>query len=160
MRLWIHIADVAAHVRPGARARSRGAARANSTYVPGTVEPMLPHGASDEACSLAPGVDRLAVTAEIELGAEAQPRSSRFYRSLIRSDRRLDYEQLDRVFAGRDSPPEPVAEPWAARARPRGLGRPAPGGELEVDSPSPSSTSTTAGMSSRARGSSRPRRTA
>ena len=54
-----------------ARALDREARRrANSTYVPGTVEPMLPQALSEEACSLAPGVERLAVTAEIELGAD------------------------------------------------------------------------------------------
>jgi ribonuclease R len=54
------------------------------------------------------------VTAEIELGPGAEPRSARFYRSRIRSDARLDYEQLDAIFSGRAEAPEPVAEPLAA----------------------------------------------
>ena len=33
-----------------------------------------------------------------------------FYRSLIRSDARLDYERVDRIFAGSES----AAEPWRA----------------------------------------------
>ncbi len=33
---------------------------------------------------------------------------SSFYRSLVRSDERLDYERVDRVFAGR----ERAAAPW------------------------------------------------
>jgi ribonuclease R len=113
-RVWIHIADVAAHVRPGSPLDVEARRRANSTYVPGAVEPMLPHALSSDACSLAPGVERLAVTAEIELGPGAEPRSARFYRSRIRSDARLDYEQLDAIFAGRVQPPEEVAEPLAA----------------------------------------------
>ena len=68
VRLWIHIADVAAHVPPGSPLDREARRRGNSTYVPGAVEPMLPHALSEEACSLAPGVERLAVTAEIELG--------------------------------------------------------------------------------------------
>ena len=88
--------------------------RANSTYVPGTVEPMLPHSLSSGACSLSPGVERLAVTAEIELDADARPTRTRFYRSRIRSDARLDYDQLDRVFDGREEAPAGVAEPLAA----------------------------------------------
>ena len=75
---------------------------------------MLPHALSSEACSLAPGVERLAVTAEIELGPGAEPRSTRFYRSRIRSDARLDYDQLDAIFAGRAAAPPEVAEPLAA----------------------------------------------
>jgi ribonuclease R len=113
-RVWIHIADVAAHVRPGSPLDVEARRRANSTYVPGAVEPMLPHALSSEACSLAPGVERLAVTAEIELGPGAEPRRTRFYRSRIRSDARLDYDQLDAIFAGRAEPPSEVAEPLAA----------------------------------------------
>jgi ribonuclease R len=113
-RVWIHIVDVAAHVRPGSPLDIEARRRANSTYVPGAVEPMLPHALSSDACSLAPGVERLAVTAEIELGPGAVPRSARFYRSRIRSDARLDYDQLDAIFAGRATPAEEVAEPLAA----------------------------------------------
>jgi len=113
-RVWIHIADVAAHVRPGSPLDLEARLRGNSTYVPGAVEPMLPHALSSDACSLAPGVERLAVTTEIELGPGAEPRAARFYRSRIRSDARLDYDQLDAIFAGRARPPAEVGEPLAA----------------------------------------------
>jgi ribonuclease R len=113
-RIWVHIADVAAHVRPGSPLDMEALRRANSTYVPGTVEPMLPHSLSSGACSLSPEVERLAVTAEIELDADARPTRTRFYRSRIRSDARLDYDQLDRVFDGREEAPAPAAEPLAA----------------------------------------------
>jgi ribonuclease R len=111
VRLWIHIADVAAHIGPESALDEEALRRANSVYVPGTVEPMLPAALSSDACSLAPGVERLAVTAEIELGPGASVRTSSFYRSRIRSDARLDYDQLDEIFAARERPPEPVAEP-------------------------------------------------
>ena len=114
VRLWIHIADVAAHVRPGSPLDREARQRANSTYVPGAVEPMLPRALSEEACSLAPGVERLAVTAEVELSGAGQPLSASFYRSRIRSQARLDYDELDLVFAGRKAVPEEVAEPLAA----------------------------------------------
>ncbi len=111
IRLWIHIADVAAHVRPGSRLEAEAAHRATSVYVPGTVEPMLPPQLSDEACSLAPGVERLAVTAEILLGLDGIPRSASFFRSRIRSDHRLSYDELDEYFAGRAQPPRLIANP-------------------------------------------------
>lgn len=111
IRLWIHIADVAAHVRPGSRLDAEAARRANSVYVPGAVEPMLPPALSDEACSLNPGIERLAVTTEMLLGADGAARSVSFYRSRIRSDHRLSYDQLDEHFAGRSAPPEAIAEP-------------------------------------------------
>jgi len=113
-RLWIHIADIAAHVRPGSPLDREASRRANSTYAPGAVEPMLPRALSEDACSLAPGVERLAVTAEIELEGDGRAASASFYRSRIRSDERLDYDSLDLVFDGRAAPPAGVEEPLAA----------------------------------------------
>ncbi|HEV2790397.1 MAG TPA: RNB domain-containing ribonuclease [Solirubrobacterales bacterium] len=134
-RVWVHIADVAAHVKPGSLLDQEARRRCNSTYVPGTVEPMLPHALSSEACSLAPGVERLAVTTEIELGPGMEPRKARFYRSRIRSDVRLNYDQLDEIFAGREQPPAEVAEPLAAaREVAAGLGEQRSGNSLDVES--------------------------
>jgi ribonuclease R len=134
-RVWIHIADVAAHVKPGSLLDQEARRRGNSTYVPGTVEPMLPHALSSEACSLAPGVERLAVTTEVELGAGMEVRRARFYRSRIRSDARLNYDQLDEIFAGRGQAPAEVAEPLAAaRAVAAALGEHRGTSSLDVES--------------------------
>lgn len=134
-RLWIHIADVAAHVKPGSPLDEEARRRANSTYVPGTVEPMLPHALSSEACSLAPGVERLAVTAEIELGPGGAALAASFHRSRIRSDARLDYERLDAVFAGRARPPQAVAGALAvAREAAAALGERRGTTSLDVES--------------------------
>lgn len=108
-RLWVHIADVAAHLPAESGLDREALARANSTYAPGIVVPMLPQSLSGDACSLRPGVERLAVTAEIVLGAGGEVSSASFYRSLIRSDERLDYDHLDRIFAGAERAPGPVA---------------------------------------------------
>jgi ribonuclease R len=134
-RLWIHIADVAAHVPPGSPLDIEALRRANSTYAPGAVEPMLPHALSEEACSLAPGVERLAVTMEIELDADGRPGSAAFYRSRIRSDARLDYDELDVVFSGRAEAPEAVAESLAvAREAAAALGERRSATSLDVES--------------------------
>ena len=135
IRLWIHIADVAAHVPPGSSLDREARSRANSTYVPGTVEPMLPHALSSGACSLAPAVERLAVTAEIELGPSGEPGGASFYRSRIRSDARFDYDQLDVIFSGKTAAPEPVAEPLAvAREAAAALGERRGTTSLDVES--------------------------
>jgi ribonuclease R len=73
---------------------------------------MLPHALSSDACSLMPGVDRQAVTVEMEMSG-ADVRSVAFHRSLVRSDARLTYEQVDRVYEGSEQPAEPWAEPLA-----------------------------------------------
>ena len=138
IRVWIHIADVAAHVTPGSELDREAAERANSTYVPGAVEPMLPRALSADACSLVPGAERLAVTTEIEFAESGEPRSAGFYRSLIRSDHRLDYEQLDQIFAGRESAPDHVAQPLAiAREVAAALAERRGEGALHVDSREP-----------------------
>jgi ribonuclease R len=112
-RIWVHIADVSAYVRPGSLVDREAARRATSVYVPGRVEPMLPEALSNDACSLVPFQERASVTVELDFaGADAV--RARFYRSTIRSDARLDYEQVDRVFAGEEQAEEPWAEPLAA----------------------------------------------
>jgi ribonuclease R len=112
-RVWVHIADVAAHVPEGSLVDREARRRATSVYVPGAVEPMLPHSLSSDACSLVPGADRPAVTVELELHGAAVERAA-FYRSLIRSDERLDYERVDRIFAGERRAAEPWGPPLAA----------------------------------------------
>jgi ribonuclease R len=136
VRLWIHIADVAAHVPPGSPLDREARRRGNSTYAPDAVEPMLPHALSEEACSLAPGVERLAVTAEIELSfLDGHARSASFYRSRIRSDARLDYDELDVIFSARAEAPEAVAEPLSvAREAVATLGERPGATSLDVES--------------------------
>jgi ribonuclease R len=70
---------------------------------------MLPPALCEEKCSLVPGEDRLAVSVELELAGARVVRAA-FARSLIRSDERLDYERVDRIFAGAQE----AAEPWGA----------------------------------------------
>jgi ribonuclease R len=137
-RIWVHIADVPAFVRPGSRLDREARRRATSVYVPGKVEPMLPEALSNQACSLVPGEDRLAVTVEMELEGPRVRRAA-FHRSVIRSDERLDYDRVDRIFAGREAAADPWARPLAAaRAAAAALdaerGR---RGGLVVDSPEP-----------------------
>jgi ribonuclease R len=135
IRLWVHIADVAAHVAPDSPLDREARRRANSTYVPGTVEPMLPHALSEQACSLAPGAERLAVTAEMELGPGGEPRAASFFRSRVRSDARLDYDELDVIFSGRAAAPELIAEPLAvAREAAAALGERRGTTSLDVES--------------------------
>jgi ribonuclease R len=115
-RVWVHIADVSAYVRPASPVDREAYRRGTSVYVPGAVEPMLPEALSNDACSLIPGRERLAVTVEMELrGADVV--KAAFYRSVIRSDERLDYDQVDRIFAGTEEAREPWAAPLAAARR-------------------------------------------
>jgi ribonuclease R len=113
VRVWVHIADVSAYVRPGTMLERETFRRATSVYVPGAVEPMLPEALSNEACSLKPGVPRNAVTVEMLMDGPDVV-STAFHRSIVRSDRRLTYGEVDRLFAGELEPEAPWGEPLAA----------------------------------------------
>ena len=139
VRLWVHIADVTAYVRPGGPLERETFRRGTSVYVPGAVEPMLPEVLSSEECSLRPDEDRLAVTVEMLLHG-TEPSGTVFHRSRVRSDARLTYRQVDEVFEGRARAAEPWGEPLAAARnvaaalRERRESR----GSLAVDRPEPS----------------------
>jgi ribonuclease R len=113
VRVWVHIADVSAYVRPGSAIERETYRRATSVYVPGAVEAMIPEALSNDACSLKAGVARNAVTVEM-LMAGPDVVSTAFYRSVIRSDRRLTYGEVDQLFAGELEPEAPWGEPLAA----------------------------------------------
>jgi len=115
-RVWVHIADVTAFVPAGSLVDREAYRRSTSVYVPGRVEPMIPEALSNGACSLVPHADRLAVTVEMEIRGSKVVKSA-FYRSSIRSDLRLDYDQVDRIFAGVETVAVPAAEELLAAAR-------------------------------------------
>jgi ribonuclease R len=106
LQVSVHIADVSAYVPPRSAIDREAYRRATSVYVPGAVEPMLPPELSNNACSLVPGKDRLTVTVELSIEGD-QVRRAAFYRSVIRSDQRLEYSQVDRIFAGQATADEP-----------------------------------------------------
>jgi ribonuclease R len=110
VRLLVHIADVASWVTPDSGLDREALRRGNSVYIPTSVEPMLPHELSSGECSLAPGEERLALTTEMLVSGSGEVEEVSFYRSRVRSDARLDYDQLDRIFAGSESPPGEVSE--------------------------------------------------
>ena len=95
IQAWVHIADVSHFVQAGSPLDHGAAGRAFSAYVPGRVAPMLPPELADDLCSLRPLQDRLTVT--VELPPTGEPV---FYRSVIRSDARLTYEQAQAILVG------------------------------------------------------------
>jgi ribonuclease R len=138
-RVWVHIADVAAFVTPRSHVDREAYRRGTSVYVPGSVEPMLPPELSNGACSLVPGDVRATVTVEMAVSPEGV-RSASMYRSLIRSDERLDYERVDRIFAGTERAADPWGQPLAAaRAAAAALGElRSERSALVLDTPEPS----------------------
>ena len=106
--------------------------------MPGAVEPMLPEALSNDAARWFPARPRRAVTAEMLFNGDEHRRGAAFYRSAIRSDARLDYEDVDQIFAGAETAEDPWAQPLAAaraqverrRCRPSAAAAPGAGGRI------------------------------
>ncbi len=91
-RVGIHIADVAAYVAPGTALDVEARRRGNSTYLIGTVVPMLPDKLSNGLCSLKEGEDRLTKSVLVTL-SRSKIHHVEFANSVIRSRKRLTYRQ-------------------------------------------------------------------
>jgi ribonuclease R len=141
-RVWVHIADVSAYVTSRSALDREAYRRGTSVYVPGAVEPMLPRSLSNGACSLVQGEDRLAVTVEM-IVRNGEVTHASFVRSVIRSNARLSYDQVDALFAGRGDVPRGWGEQLeatltAARGAAAALGhRRAVAGALALETPEP-----------------------
>jgi len=99
-RLWVSIADVSNYVKEDSALDVEAYARGTSTYFPDRVFPMLPERLSNGICSLNPGEDRLAMTAEIVYSRDGERLSARFYPSIIQSRHRLTYSFVAGILDG------------------------------------------------------------
>ncbi|MCP4754624.1 MAG: VacB/RNase II family 3'-5' exoribonuclease [Proteobacteria bacterium] len=97
-RIWVSIADVAEYVKTGSELDREAFSRGTSTYLPGTVYPMLPEILSQGLCSLKEGVNRKTLTCEILLDRDGRVLNFEIYESINRIVRRLTYETVDRFF--------------------------------------------------------------
>lgn len=102
--LGVHIADVSYYVTAGSPLDQEAFERGNSVYFPGSVVPMLPPELSNGICSLNPGEDRLAFSALVELGEDTSIRSYRFVKSVIRSQVKGVYSEINTLYDGTASP--------------------------------------------------------
>ncbi len=107
-RLGVHIADVSHFVRPKTNLDREALQRATSVYLPDRVIPMLPELISNGLASLQPGKLRYTKTAYLEFADDGLRLSSEFHSAVIKSRRRLAYEQVDEFLAD----PEPWRRKW------------------------------------------------
>ena len=103
-KLYVHIADVSNYVREGTFLDAEAFSRGTSVYLVDRVIPMLPPKLSNGLCSLNPNVDRLAMTAEMMVDREGGIYGGELYESVIRSDRRMSYNECYRILT--DPKPE------------------------------------------------------
>lgn len=100
-QLWVHIADVAHYVPIGSETFTEASIRGNSFYFPKKVIPMIPERLSNLICSLRPDEDKACMTVETEFSKNGEILNQRLYESVIRSDARLAYEEVDELFDGK-----------------------------------------------------------
>ena len=99
--LGVHIADVANYVKPGTALDREAYERSTSVYLPDRVLPMLPEALSNGLCSLKPDVDRLTMSAMMNVDEKGRITSSKFANSVIHSARRFTYEELEDWYNGK-----------------------------------------------------------
>jgi ribonuclease R len=97
-RVGVHIADVSHYVRPNTALDAEALQKATSVYLVDRTLPMLPEKLSNNLCSLVPHQDRLAFAAVFELTPEAQIVEEWFGRTVIYSDRRFTYEEVQQIL--------------------------------------------------------------
>jgi ribonuclease R len=96
-RLGVHIADVSRYVTEGTALDDEARSRGTSVYFPGRVLPMLPERLSNGLCSLNPRVDRLVLSAILDLDKSGRVVHSEFTRGVIRSGHRMTYTEVARL---------------------------------------------------------------
>lgn len=99
--VYVHIADVAHYVHPESELFREAVNRGNSYYFPRRVIPMLPEKISNKVCSLRPYEEKLTLTVEMVFNSELRILSQKTYESVIRSDGRFSYNEIDKLFAGK-----------------------------------------------------------
>lgn len=100
LELGVHIADVSHYVEPGSPLDEEARSRGTSVYLVDRVLPMLPEKLSNGLCSLNPRVDRLAMSVRMRLTPRGKLLEHRIEDSVIRSDRRLSYDEVQAFFDG------------------------------------------------------------
>lgn len=99
--LYVHIADVAHYIRPDSGLFRECVNRGNSYYFPRKVIPMLPEKLSNRICSLRQNEDKLTMTVVTEFDKKGNVKKQFLWESVINSNSRLSYEQVDDLFVGK-----------------------------------------------------------
>jgi len=96
--IGIHIADVTHYVKPGGLIDKEAAQRATSIYLVDRTIPMLPESLSNNLCSLRPSEDKLCFSVVFEMTPNAEVIDYRIVRTVIHSNRRFTYEEVQSII--------------------------------------------------------------
>lgn len=94
----VHIADVTHYVTPGSIIEKEAEARATSIYLVDRTIPMLPEHLSNGICSLRPDEEKLTYSCIFEMTATGRVVKSEIAKTVIKSNRRLTYEEAQEII--------------------------------------------------------------
>ena len=98
----VHIADVSHYVKEGSIIDKEALKRATSVYLVDRTIPMLPERLCNFICSLRPDEEKLCYSTIFLLDEEANVKSFRLEHTVIRSNRRYAYEEVQEILTGKD----------------------------------------------------------
>ncbi|MCD6066879.1 MAG: rnr [Bacteroidetes bacterium] len=96
--IGVHIADVTHYLKPDSILDKEAVQRATSVYLVDRVIPMLPEVLSNFVCSLRPHEEKYCFSAVFEMDEEAKVVNEWYGKTIIYSDRRFAYEEVQQVI--------------------------------------------------------------
>ncbi len=115
----VHIADVSHYVKENSIIDKEAQKRATSVYLVDRTIPMLPERLCNFICSLRPDEEKLCYSVIFKMDADANVKSWHLAHTVIRSDRRFAYEEVQQILEQngvKDGTGEPA--PAATKAHP------------------------------------------
>jgi ribonuclease R len=100
--LGVHIADVSYYVRERSALDEEARLRGTSVYFPERAIPMLPEPLSTGICSLKPRVDRLAMSALMEVDRRGRVVAYQLRETVIRSREQMTYTDVNKLLTHAD----------------------------------------------------------
>jgi ribonuclease R len=97
----VHIADVSHYVKEGSIIDKEAQKRATSVYLVDRTIPMLPERLCNFICSLRPDEEKLCYSVIFKMDEEANVKDYHIAHTVIRSDRRFAYEEVQTILENR-----------------------------------------------------------
>ena len=108
--LWevgVHIADVSHYVKEGSIIDKEAVKRATSIYLVDRTIPMLPERLCNFICSLRPDEEKLTYSVIVTLDEEANIKKGHIAHTVIKSNRRYAYEEVQDILMGKSENSDP-----------------------------------------------------
>lgn len=96
--IGVHIADVSHYVKEGSIINEEAERRATSIYLVDRTIPMLPERLCNYICSLRPNEEKLCYSVIFELNEDAEILNYRIRHTVINSNRRFTYEEVQALL--------------------------------------------------------------